>query len=285
MINTNFRAIVLVIILPWGKIISALPALSLDYNNPEVKKLRAEVTKSIARKGAKFQNKIVWRTYKIKPKDNFFIVMARFLMNHDTLSTVNSLASVWDVEAGDVWLIPNARGIAVSKKAARFPGVDIPGKPHLLFIPGRELPVSERNFFNLSIFIRPVQGRLSSGFGMRKDPFENKRQFHKGIDIACALGSRVVAAATGKVVFVGTKGGYGKAIILKHKNAYRTLYGHLSKTLVRKGQMVKKGEKIGLSGQTGLATGPHLHFEVHRAGKPTRPDFKAHSKRKSPRSK
>ena len=225
---------------------------------------------------------IKWRRYKLTKKDNFFKVMARTALNHDTISSVNRLASLWDIGSGDEWLLPNVRGIAVygdksavAKKFERRESdlLPIPGKENFYFITGLHFDETEKEFFNLKAFIHPVAGRITSGFGVRKDPFTEKHKFHKGIDIACAVGTKVVASAEGTVVFSGTKQGYGKTVIVEHRNGYRTLYGHLSKLGVKKGQEVKQGQKLALSGMTGRSTGPHLHFEVRRRGQPERPNF------------
>ncbi len=108
----------------------------------------------------------------------------------------------------------------------------------------------------------PTSGRLSSPYGYRKDPFTGKTSWHSGIDIANSTGTTVRAAAYGKVTFAGTSSGYGYNIVIDHGNGYKTRYAHLSKMLVSVGDVVEKGEKIGLMGMTGRATGPHLHFEV-----------------------
>ena len=110
----------------------------------------------------------------------------------------------------------------------------------------------------------PVQGKISSGFGWRIDPFTGKRAWHAGIDLAVPEGTPVEACWPGKVVFAGEKGGYGKVVILEHKNGYHTVYGHNAKILVQEGEFVSAGQRIALSGNTGRSTGPHLHFEVRK---------------------
>jgi len=114
--------------------------------------------------------------------------------------------------------------------------------------------------------------RISSGFGMhRKHPILNRIRAHKGVDYAARTGTPVKSAGDGKVVFRGRKGGYGQVMIVQHGEHYETLYAHLSefKKGLESGNPVKQGEVIGYVGQTGLATGPHLHYEfrvdgVHR---------------------
>ncbi|RMH87391.1 MAG: hypothetical protein D6681_15170 [Calditrichaeota bacterium] len=118
----------------------------------------------------------------------------------------------------------------------------------------------------------PVQNAyLSSGFGNRIHPIRKRRQFHKGVDLATNRGTPVIAPADGYVTFAGTNGGFGKFVQINHKYGFETLYGHLDKIYVRKGQFVKRGDKIGEVGSTGLATSTHLHYEVHYNGKPLNP--------------
>ena len=100
---------------------------------------------------------------------------------------------------------------------------------------------------------------------------KDQMQFHKGLDIAVAYGSPVKCAAAGKVVFAGVKGGYGNCVIVEHGNGLATLYGHLSKVLVKANQEVKVGEIIAKSGNTGRSTGPHLHYEVRKNNMPINP--------------
>jgi murein DD-endopeptidase MepM/ murein hydrolase activator NlpD len=114
--------------------------------------------------------------------------------------------------------------------------------------------------------------RISSGFDMhRKHPILNRIRAHKGIDYAARTGTPVKSAGDGEVIFCGSKGGYGQVMIIKHGEHYETLYAHLSdfKHGLKSGDLVKQGDVIGYIGQTGLATGPHLHYEfrvdgVHR---------------------
>ena len=116
--------------------------------------------------------------------------------------------------------------------------------------------------------------RISSGFSnARKHPILQKMRAHKGIDYAAPTGTRVRAVADAVVEFAGRQGGYGNLIILKHKASYSTAYGHLSKFApnIRKGTRVSQGETIGFVGQTGLATGPHLHYEFRVKGQQVNP--------------
>lgn len=110
----------------------------------------------------------------------------------------------------------------------------------------------------------PVTGTLISGFGFRVHPVRGDKSFHDGIDFACPSGTPIYASGNGKVIKAEfNANGYGNVIDLDHENGYQTRYAHLSRLKVKPGQWVKRGEVIGYSGNTGLSTGPHLHYEVH----------------------
>ena len=111
----------------------------------------------------------------------------------------------------------------------------------------------------------PINGaRLSSGFGMRKHPILGYNKKHQGVDFAAPTGTPIMAAGTGHIEFVGNNGGAGKYIRIKHLNGYKTSYSHLSKYAsgIKKNVRVTQGQTIGYVGNTGLSTGPHLHYEV-----------------------
>lgn len=117
----------------------------------------------------------------------------------------------------------------------------------------------------------PVQGRVTSSFGEREDPFNGEGAFHTGIDIATALGDAVRATADGTVVKAGMGTGYGREVILDHGQGVETLYAHLSGFAVTAGQEVHRGDLIGYVGSSGRSTGPHLHYEVRIHDTPVNP--------------
>ena len=134
------------------------------------------------------------------------------------------------------------------------------------------LVTRQRNVLKALPSITPAFGRVSSRFGPRVSPFSGRRSVHKGIDIANRRGTPVVAPGAGKVILVGRDRAQGKLISLDHGYGIVTRYGHLHTILVKKGQWVKRGEKIGKMGNTGLSTGPHLHYEVRLRGVPVNPE-------------
>jgi murein DD-endopeptidase MepM/ murein hydrolase activator NlpD len=117
----------------------------------------------------------------------------------------------------------------------------------------------------------PVHGRLTSGFGERFHPILGYRRMHEGVDLAASAGTPIVAAADGRVVGAGWHGGYGQEVQIAHAGGLQTIYGHMSRIAARAGELVRKGQVIGYVGSTGLSTGPHLHFEVMKNGRPVNP--------------
>ncbi|HHW06783.1 MAG TPA: peptidoglycan DD-metalloendopeptidase family protein [Clostridia bacterium] len=113
----------------------------------------------------------------------------------------------------------------------------------------------------------PVEGRLTSTFGWRKNPITNRgREFHEGIDIAARAGTPVKAAASGKVIFAGYRSGWGRVLVIDHGNGYQTQYAHNSRLLVKVGEEVTKGQIVARVGSTGRSTGAHLDFRIMKDG-------------------
>jgi murein DD-endopeptidase MepM/ murein hydrolase activator NlpD len=119
--------------------------------------------------------------------------------------------------------------------------------------------------------IWPVGGLLSSGYGWRRDPITGQRAYHDGIDISAPPGRPVQATASGVVAKVLQYGGLGRAVYLSHGFGMTTVYGHMSRVLVRPGQRLERGDPVGLVGNTGRSTGYHLHYEVQLEGRSTNP--------------
>ena len=141
------------------------------------------------------------------------------------------------------------------------------------FIPGDRLSVDYINFLDEDInklkntlstypFGQPSSGNIVSKFGYRRDPFNKRIAFHAGIDIDSNHGDSVISTANGVIEKAGWSDGYGKCVVVRHKNGYKTLYAHLSKIKVKRGQKIESGDIIGNVGSTGRSTGPHLHYEI-----------------------
>jgi len=117
----------------------------------------------------------------------------------------------------------------------------------------------------------PIEGRVTSSFGEREDPFNGEGAFHAGIDISAPTGTLVRATGDGLVTQASQENGYGREVVVDHGHGVRTVYGHLSGMVVLAGQHVTRGQVIGYVGQTGRSTGPHLHYEVRINNVPVNP--------------
>lgn len=118
---------------------------------------------------------------------------------------------------------------------------------------------------------KPVNSRITSNYGTRKDPFTGKPKKHRGIDFAGKIGTELMAVAPGRVVSAGERVGYGTTVEIDHGLGFTTLYAHLSQIIVSRGDWVRPGTVIGLAGSSGRSTGPHLHYEIRYKGAPFDP--------------
>lgn len=223
--------------------------------------------------------------YRTKSNDSIVSIAEKLGMNADTLISFNSLINKHAISPGTEILIPNMDGVVLFpknktslEKISRIYKVPIELLMYInniqrkyvyskeeLFIPFARLSEEEKKYFFSNPFIMPLKGgRFTSIYGIRRDPFTYRWTFHGGVDLAVPMRTKVYASAPGTVIVSGWNGGYGKLVVIKHKYGYTTWYGHLSRPLVRKGQYVKQGQLIALSGNTGRSTGPHLHFEMRR---------------------
>jgi len=267
---------------------------NLDRNNPVLKSLRNDVKTSIytikSRRSDKNLPELKFYSYTVKEKENFWVVLSKCSMDMDTLMTVNGLTSPFQVMPGTTLYIPNMRGVVIPGERRReiyqvlvSEKVDIRYvrtvnrsrdlDKKFIFVPCGKVSSVEKTLFMGTAFLSPVRkGRTTSGFGTRRDPFNSRRmEFHKGIDIGIPVGTKVQASRSGRVVFSGYEDGYGKLVILEHEFGYQTYYGHLSRCLVKRGDSVRPGQFIALSGNTGRSTGPHLHFEIRKNGRSMNP--------------
>ena len=256
----------------------------LDQTAPEIKNLKKNIAMNLKEtaKSGRLARPIYFVSYRLKKNEHFYLVMAKMSQNMDTLSTLNKLPHPGAVGPGDVMVIPSARGIFVEGKSlsdvsAKYKSnenrfINISEKRW--FLPGGILADGEIRIFRGNGFLQPLRNhRVTSRYGYRVDPFSKRSTFHGGIDLGAPGGAPVFASRDGTVIRAGKAGGYGNLIVISHQYGYTTYYGHLSKILVKKGQKVKSGEKVGLVGSTGKANGPHLHFEVRKGGKQKNPRF------------
>jgi murein DD-endopeptidase MepM/ murein hydrolase activator NlpD len=167
-------------------------------------------------------------------------------------------------------------GSAATRVGSGGPYDRLPESPEALTAQGRwvqtqldlvEGQLTEQNHLLASTpTIAPVLGLITDGFGRRKDPFTGRLAYHRGLDISARRGTPIHAPADGIVVFSGRNGGLGRCLRISHDFGFTTVYGHLDKILVEPGTEVHRGQEIGLLGNSGRSTGPHLHYEVHVNG-------------------
>lgn len=177
------------------------------------------------------------------------------------LAEVNDLLDPTQVKVGQALWIPGAK-----KRLAVPPAPSLVDKAGPDPSAGDDEPGSKLDVARTR-FIWPVKGVLYSRFGVREGAQ------HDGIDISAPQGTVVVAADSGVVLFAGSQRGYGNIILLKHADGLLTIYAHNHENTVRQGDRVKSGQRIGVVGQTGRASGPHLHFEVRKNRLPRNPLF------------
>jgi len=125
----------------------------------------------------------------------------------------------------------------------------------------------QKDLYAYTPSIWPLYGYIRSGYGMRNHPITGHRRFHRGIDIPSWVGAPIKSTADGVVIYSGWARAFGNMVVIRHNMGFMTKYAHASKTLVNKGEYVKKGQVIAQVGRTGLSTGPHVHYEILRWNK------------------
>lgn len=256
---------------------------------------------------------VVQSNYKLvsagkKPENMFFLytntekftlqgLASRCNIPYETIATLNQIESSQESIIGKEIILPTVPGMFISVQKGRsaievllqenYSTYDFPQDSLKYILDGREyvflsnkrFSPTERAFFLDSALQLPLDNGsywVSSEFGKRKNPFSGKTKSHNGIDLAAAEGTPVYAITDGAVNSVILNDPeFGNYIILSHNHGKMTsVYAHLSKTLVEQYATVKKGDIIGYVGQTGMATGPHLHFEIRQGGKAEDPRIK-----------
>ena len=129
----------------------------------------------------------------------------------------------------------------------------------------------QKDFLNSTPTLKPSNGEYSSGFGVQRSIFTDRKMMHEGVDIANHIGTPIYAPAAGIVSYASARAGYGNLLTIDHGYGIQTQYGHVSKMFVHTGERVRRGEKIAAIGNAGRSTGPHLHYEVRINGVPFDP--------------
>ena len=231
--------------------------------------------------------KLTITEHRVKPGENLSVIAGRYGISIDTICGSNNLRSYDFIRSGVLLKIPNYDGIIYRmKKGNRLVSVakkyrvslekiltmnDIPNPDFImpetiLFIPDAK----PQNI--IPGFMWPTRSRfITCGYGWRRNPFNRRRrEFHHGLDIRARY-DWIRSSRFGKVTYAGWLGGYGKTVVVAHPGGWKTLYAPLSRLIVKKGQYVKQGQRVGRSGNTGRSTGPHLHFEIIKRGKHKNP--------------
>lgn len=225
--------------------------------------------------------------HELEPGDTLLGLAFEYDLNMDTIVSFNQIQDVRLMQVGDVYEIPNRDGLLYTVKqgdnlaaiadrydtsstaildANDLASSDI-SSGQVLFVPNARMDENELKLILGELFLHPLRGRYTDGFGMRNDPFTGIRRMHYGLDIAARWRSPIKAARAGRVAHVETQhGNYGKFIILRHAGGYQTLYAHLDSFEASVGQYVDQGQVIGRMGNTGRSTGPHLHFSIIKNG-------------------
>lgn len=226
--------------------------------------------------------------YKVRSGDTITTIASRFgLKNISSILGVNGVENAKRIRVGQILKIPSMDGIHYT--TVRGDSLEGLAKQYsmsvtmlldandletsvlpvgkTLFIPGLTLSTMDLRKAMGELFIMPLSnGRLTSRFGYRKDPFTGARSFHTGIDLAAPTGTPIQATLDGTVAATGYSTVYGNYIIVTHEHNYQSLYAHLSSFSVKRGQAVSQGMIIAKVGNTGYSTGPHLHFSVYKNG-------------------
>jgi len=213
-------------------------------------------------------------------------IAAAYGRSLSTLIAYNAVKDARKLQAGATLTIPNADGVRytvrrgdnLSRIASRYAtsvnairdwndlDSDTIQAGEELFIYGGRLSNDEINGVMGSLWIWPTRGEISSRFGMRTSPFSGIKQFHNGLDIHNRTGTPVVASRAGRVAQVGIGPVYGRYVIVRHNGGWESMYAHLDTVLVSKSQYVDQRQRLGTMGNTGMTTGPHLHFGVSKSG-------------------
>jgi len=222
------------------------------------------------------------KIHRVKSGETLSRIAKTYGVSMETVCGSNNLNSYDLVNVGMVLKIPTRDGIIHTLKPGeqlanvvkryRVPlekvlavnevrNVDFFRPNQQLFIPDAK----PQNLIRGFLWPTTVRHAITSGYGWRNHPIFNHRHFHKGLDIYCQY-SWIRSTKYGRVAYTGWLGGYGRTVVISHPGGWKSLYGHLSRISVRRGQYVKQGQIIGKGGNTGNSTGPHLHFELINNG-------------------
>lgn len=210
--------------------------------------------------------------YNIKEGDSIFTVSSRFNLSYDTIASLNNIENQLFFNSFDSILIPNCPGLYLTEKTeGDFEEVQIENRK-IYFYPGKGFSSNVRLSFLVTPFKSPLSHmNVTSEFGYRKNPFSGVNEFHPGIDLKATYNTPIYSPYKGKIITVEYSEFYGNTLKIEHTGGYISVYYHLNRIDVKLGSIVEKGDLLGLTGNTGRSTGPHLHLEIHYNGKPVNP--------------
>lgn len=244
-----------------------------------------------AEESAGFDRGLYYSVYQVQKGDTVSGISDAFDVTVDSIFSLNNIQSAKSLRPNQFLKIPSMSGIiyrsrsgdtveAVAEKygisADRLVEVNNLLDSRLddgrsLFLPDAKLPSAVVREISGDLFHWPVRGYITSWYSWRRDPFSGRNSFHSGLDIGVPTGTPVRAGMEGRIAETGYSPIMGKYITITHPGGWKTLYAHLSSIGVQEGSYVSRGSRIGLSGNTGYSTGPHVHFSVYKNGKGVNP--------------
>lgn len=253
-----------------------------DVQFADIASIKFELRRVIRQRDTAIQDRDRLRDQAVTLQQNIGALRSAQLQVYDRFTQV-ARVSIQELEGAI-----GGTGLNVDHLLRANPVTNGQGGPFLPVLEGFEDPELEERIAHLGLHLdrlerlqllsgrlplaRPMEGvQITSSFGLRQDPITGRMARHEGIDFGARRGTPVNATAAGRVVHAGRRSNYGLIVEIDHGLGFRTLYAHLDKVLVQPGQVVDAGARIGLSGNTGRSTGPHLHYEVLLNGTPVNP--------------
>jgi murein DD-endopeptidase MepM/ murein hydrolase activator NlpD len=235
--------------------------------------------------------RLFYSVYQVKKGDTISGIAIDFNVTVDTIFSANQIHSAKSIQPGQFLKIPNQSGIIYQAKEGETVD-EIAEKYNIsadrlveangllskkiaysakLFLPDARLPNAVVREISGDLFAWPVRGIITSWYSWRRDPFTGRNSFHSGIDIGVPMRTPVHASMEGTVEDTGYSPIMGKFVLMRHSGGWKTLYAHMDSVSVGSGQYIQRGGRLGLSGNTGYSTGPHVHFTVYKNGKTVNP--------------
>ncbi len=217
--------------------------------------------------------------YVMKKGEKLEAVAKRYGVSMNKLRAVNVNKDLTALKTGEEIFLPGARPEGVIEPKEDVKKAEVKKSPSAKVANAKEKSKSDKKVIayiepavkSSGYYRWPVMGRINSPFGWRQHPITKRHDFHTGIDIKGERNDPIKAAASGRVIYSGWMGGYGKVLVIEHNNGQSTLYAHCSTLMAAKGASVSSGQVVAKIGTTGRSTGPHLHFEVRNGNSPVNP--------------